>query len=53
MNGSVPMLIHLGKQMLNQTDRTDVTSTGTGILKIEVVYPGDADGADEQPTETP
>jgi hypothetical protein len=33
MGGSVPMLIHLGKVYLGQTDRVDVTSRGRGFVQ--------------------
>lgn len=34
-NGSVPMQIWLGKQMLNQRDRTAITGDDGGALKVQ------------------
>ena len=43
--GSVPMQIHLGKQYLGQSDKTDVTSGGKSvpIVMVEAVNPDDRD----------
>ena len=47
INGNVSMLIWLGKQLLNQSDRVDMDTThdfASGDFKIEVVRTGGENG---------
>lgn len=50
--GNVPMLIWMGKQILNQSERVDVDNVhdfGTGDFKIEVVRTGGENGNKNKP----
>lgn len=46
--GSVPMLIHLGKNMLGQSDKTDITSKGDAVGATVILLPPKELHADDQ-----